>query len=317
MRYLDPKNDMTFKKVFGQHPHLLKSFLNALLPLKEDEQIVDLEYLPAEMVPDIPLSKNTIVDVRCFDQKGRQFIVEMQMHWTTSFMQRVLFNASKAYIRQLDKKEEYKLLQPVYALSLVNENFEMELSTFYHHYKIVHTEHNDKQIKGLEFVFVELPKFKAKNMGEKKLQVLWLRYLTEIDDKTVEIDQRLLDNPDIRQAIEEMEESAFTKAELETYDKYWDIIRTEKTLLTDAKDEGLFEGEKIGIEKGRAEGKAEGRAEGIQIGLYKTGLKMLRKKMSFDQISDLTGLSASEIEKLAMLLQKYSDDAENHLTEIE
>ena len=35
MRYLDPKNDLTFKKVFGQHPHLLRSFLNALLPLKE------------------------------------------------------------------------------------------------------------------------------------------------------------------------------------------------------------------------------------------------------------------------------------------
>ena len=32
MRYLDPKNDLAFKKVFGQHPHLLKSFLNALLP---------------------------------------------------------------------------------------------------------------------------------------------------------------------------------------------------------------------------------------------------------------------------------------------
>jgi hypothetical protein len=34
VRYLDPKNDLTFKKVFGQHPHLLKSFLNALLPLE-------------------------------------------------------------------------------------------------------------------------------------------------------------------------------------------------------------------------------------------------------------------------------------------
>jgi hypothetical protein len=35
MRYLDPKNDLTFKKVFGQHPHLLKSLLNALLSRKQ------------------------------------------------------------------------------------------------------------------------------------------------------------------------------------------------------------------------------------------------------------------------------------------
>lgn len=51
MRYLDPKNDLTFKKVFGKHPHLLNSFLNALLPLQADEQIEHLEYLPAELVP--------------------------------------------------------------------------------------------------------------------------------------------------------------------------------------------------------------------------------------------------------------------------
>ena len=101
MRYLDPKNDLTFRKVFGQHPNLLKSFLNALLPL--DVPIRSLEYLPAELVPEIPLLKFSIVDVRCVDENGRQFIVEMQMLWTDSFKTRVLFNASKAYVRQLDK----------------------------------------------------------------------------------------------------------------------------------------------------------------------------------------------------------------------
>ena len=95
MRYLDPKNDLTFKKVFGQHPHLLKSFLNAMLPLEEDQVIESLEYLPIELVPVIPLFKNTFVDVRCKDNKGRQFIVEMQMSWSNTFKQRVLFNASK------------------------------------------------------------------------------------------------------------------------------------------------------------------------------------------------------------------------------
>ena len=61
--------------------------------------------MPAELVPDTPLKKNSIVDVRCRDRKGRQFIVEMQMLWSPAFMQRVLFNASKAYVRQLDGKE--------------------------------------------------------------------------------------------------------------------------------------------------------------------------------------------------------------------
>ena len=124
MHYLDPKNDLTFKKIFGQHPHLLISFLNAMLPLPDDSVIESLEYLPADMVPEIPLMKYSIVDVRCKDNRGRQFIVEMQLAWTTGFMQRVLFNASKAYVKQLDKSYNFNILQPVYALSLINQIFE-------------------------------------------------------------------------------------------------------------------------------------------------------------------------------------------------
>ena len=159
MRYLDPKADLTFKKVFGEHPDVVRSFLNALLPLPADAEIEEIEYLPAELVPVTPLRKNSIVDVRCKDQLGRQFLVEMQMLWSPEFKQRVLFNASKAYVRQLDVKENYKLLQPVYSLNLVNEIFEPELPEYYHHYKVLHVEHSDRVIEGIQLVFVELPKF--------------------------------------------------------------------------------------------------------------------------------------------------------------
>lgn len=146
MRYLDPKNDLTFKKVFGQHPHLLKSFLNALLPLEPDAQIEELEYLPSELVPEVPETRNSIVDVRCVDQKKRQFIVEMQMLWTDSFMNRVLFNASKAYVKQLKIGQEYHLLQPVYSLNLVDDTFIKDSPEWYHHYRIVHALDTGRQI---------------------------------------------------------------------------------------------------------------------------------------------------------------------------
>ena len=58
MRYLDPKADLTFKKIFGEHKDLLMSLLNALLPLEKDRQVESLEYLPAELVPDLPFGKN-------------------------------------------------------------------------------------------------------------------------------------------------------------------------------------------------------------------------------------------------------------------
>jgi predicted transposase/invertase (TIGR01784 family) len=167
----------------------------------------------------------------------------MQMQWSESFKSRVLFNASKAYIKQLDKSDQYNLLQPVYSLNLVNKNFE-PTEEFYHHYKIVNIADTEKQIKGLEFVFVELPKFQPQNISEKKLMVLWLRYLTEISDSD-NVPAELLENEDIKNAVEYLEVSSYTKAELEIYDKVQDAIRTHLTYIYDAKEEGLREGEEM------------------------------------------------------------------------
>lgn len=279
MRYLNPKADLTFKKVFGEHPDLVASFLNALLPFDSpEERIEHVEYLPSELVPQTPLRKNSIVDVRCKDKRGRQFIVEMQMIWSSEFKQRVLFNASKAYVRQIAGGEDYELLQPVYSLNLVNDIFEPELEGYYHNYRIVHVEHSDRIIEGLHFVFVELPKFTPQTYKEKKMHVLWLRYLTEIDEKTREVPQELLDNPDIKKAVAQLEESAFTDAQLRGYEKFWDTVSVEKTLINSAERKGH----------------AEGRAEGIK----QTARRMKAKGYPLADISDVTGLTIAEIDLL-------------------
>lgn len=259
MRYLDPKNDLTFKKVFGEHPHLLRSFLNAMLPLPPDRQVVSLQYLTPELVPQIPVMKNSIVDVRCVDASGRQFIVEMQMLWTDSFYKRVLFNASKAYVKQLKTSEQYHLLQPVYSLNLIDATFVADSEEFYHHYQIVNAADTGRRIDGLEFVFIELPKFKPKTIVEKKLRVLWLRFLTEIQDNSTEVPSEILQDADIREAVECLQESAFSPAELEAYDRYWDRVRVERTLLADSHAQG----EKVGLEKGLQKGREEGLHEAL------------------------------------------------------
>lgn len=146
MKYLDPKNDVIFKKIFGQHPNILISFLNAMLPLPEGQEIISLEYLSSELVPETYLEKFSVVDVRCIDKQGRQFIVEMQMNWTTAFKQRVLFNASKAYVTQTVKGFDYSQLKPIYALNLINQNYLPDNPNYYHHYAAVHLMDNDKKL---------------------------------------------------------------------------------------------------------------------------------------------------------------------------
>ncbi|WP_367400174.1 hypothetical protein [Segatella copri] len=97
---------------------------------------------------------------------------------------------------------------------------------------------------------------------------------------------------------EELEISGFTDAELRAYDKFWDSVSVERTLLDDRYQKGMEEG----MEKGRAEGMEKGRAEGIEEGMSQRSLeiarKMLAKGMDEASIMDMTGLTVEEIKML-------------------
>lgn len=269
-RYLDPKNDLVFKKIFGEHPDLLIDFLNALLPLPDDGLVESLEYLPPEQVPPTPLEyRRSIVDVKCRDLQGRTFIVEMQMFWTTAFQQRMLFSASQAYVQQIRPGSDYRLLQPVYALGLVNDVFDSETSDWYHHYKIVNIDKPTREIKGLQFVFVEIPKFKPETARDKKIRLLWLRFLKEIDQGEFEPPPELLAYPPTRDALEIAREAGFTEAELFAYQSYWDAVSVEVTLLGERTALAMEEGLKKGLAKGLEQGLEQGLEKGLEQGLEK------------------------------------------------
>jgi len=292
-RYLDPKNDLTFKRIFGEHPDLLMGFLNALMPLSPERLIKEVEYLPAEQVPDIPGKKNSIVDVKCKDKSGRVFIIEMQMLWTDDFMKRLVFNAGKAYVRQLDKSESYHLLQPVYSLAILNENFDHQTEQFYHHYSIVNKENTEEVIEGLEFVLVELHKFTSKKWSERKISALWLQFLRDVGESMSELPEELAKNEQICKAAELCEAGSFTPEQLAVYEAFWDVVRTEKTIREGSLAKGRAEGEAIGLKKGEVERdqlKAELKSskENMVINSRKAGLPV-------ETISSIIGLTSERI----------------------
>ena len=282
-KYLDPRIDLTFKKVFAENDDLLMSLLNALLPLPEGDEIEHIEYLPAELVPETPLKKDTVVDVHCRDNRGRQFIVEMQMIWTPAFMQRVLFNASKAYVRQSDRGGRYEDLRPVYSLNLVNDIFMPDMpDVHYHLYRMVHDADSKKVIEGLQLIFVELPKFKPTTLTEKRMYVLWLRFLTEINESTVKAPEELAEQPQISKAMSIVEKSAYTDEQLDGYDRYRDIIWRERTLVSDSHREGF--------EEGRAEGRLEEKLANAR--------SLKQNGVPTEVIAKSLGLSAAEVEAI-------------------
>ena len=285
-RYLNPKIDLIFKRIFGEHERIVKSFLNAILPLKPNEQIVSLNYLPTEQVPIIPERKRAIVDVKCVDQQGKIFIVEMQVEWIPEFIQRMLFNTSTAYVQQLPKGGDYHLLQPVYGVALLAADFDKKnKDQWYHHYQMVNVKDTNKTIDGLQLVFIELNKFKSKRLQDRTVQNLWLRFMSEIDEHTMEIPQEILAVNEIQEAAVFLQESSYTPGELNYYQEYWDIVSTEKTIFASKFRAGKAEGIKEGEIKGKTERSVE------------VARAMLQEGIALEIIAKVTGLSIDDIQK--------------------
>ena len=282
IKYLDPKANLTFKKIFGNHPARLISLLNALLPLSEEEQIHEIEYLPTELVPEINSYRYAIANILCTDAKSNKFCVVIRIEWSNFFEQRVQFQASELYVNPTIKQKKYFAQYPTYSLNLINDTFKYDTPEFIHNYRIVYDKDTHQVIEGLHFTFIELPKFMPHSVADKRMMVLWLRFLTEIDEDTQEIPSELLKDPEIGKAIEELEIFDFTDVELRVYDKFWDSVSVERTLLDDSYQKGL----------------EEGRKEAELNKVLQIARNLLNLGLSISEIIEVTDLAQEQIEHL-------------------
>ena len=202
------------------------------------------------------------------------------MEWSNFFEQRVQFLASELYVDSAIKQVKYFAQYPTYSLNLISETFKNNTPDFIHNYRIVYDKDTHQVINGLHFTFIELPKFNPQPIANNRMMVLWLRFLTEIDEDTKEIPSDLLNDPEIGKAVEELEISGFTDTELRAYDKFWDSVSVERTLLDDRYQKG--------IEKGREEAMNQ---RSLEI-----ARNMLAKGMDASTVLEITGLSMEEIQ---------------------
>ena len=103
-KFLSPKNDVAFRKIFGSEKHkdILIHFINDVLNLKDSYKVKNVTFLSTIQDPDIACKKESVVDVLCTDQYGKQIIVEMQVSPQQGFEKRAQYYAAKAYSRQLN-----------------------------------------------------------------------------------------------------------------------------------------------------------------------------------------------------------------------
>ncbi|MCI6074220.1 MAG: hypothetical protein MR712_02380, partial [Bacteroidales bacterium] len=146
-----------------------------------------------------------------------------------------------------------------------------------------------------------LPKFKPQSVLDKKMMVLWLRFLTEMHDNVREIPDEFMENPEIKKAVGLLEESSYTEAQLYGYEEFWDAVMVERTIKDDALKYGVQQGKKEGLEQGMKEGLEIGMQKGMEQGMQKGMQKGMEKGMQKGMEEGRTAMSIEIAKRLKAL----------------
>ena len=186
MKFADPKNDVTFRKIFGNEgkKFILISFLNSVLGLEEKRRIVDLEFRNTFQLPKIAGLKSSIIDVNVKDQSGITYIVEMQVSEVSGFDKRVQYYVSKEYSSQIDKGDKYFRLTPVVFVGILDFVYFTGDSHLTKHV-IINTKTWKNELKDINFNFIELPKFNKKLQDCKTLTDKWIYFIKNAENLEV------------------------------------------------------------------------------------------------------------------------------------
>jgi predicted transposase/invertase (TIGR01784 family) len=290
MRFADPKNDVAFRKIFGDEhkKEILISFLNAVLDFKDENLIVDIKILNPHQVPRIEALKETILDIRATNQKNETFIVEMQKKDLNDFAKRSLYYTSKAYVEQLGKAKNYSVLQKIYFIGILNFNI-FENDNYISRHLILNQATLKQELKDFEFSFIELSKFKKSLKDLNSTLDKWLFFIKNAKDLEF-IPVELENIQELKEAFEVATQYGWNEEEMKIYDdialKEFDDMNAIRTAESKGEKKGIEKGIKKGIKKGEKQAKME------------IAKKSLLKGLDIETIVDLTGLTIEEIKNI-------------------
>jgi len=269
MKFVDVKNGIAFRKIFGNQnkKEVLISFLNAVLDFEENHQITDVTILNPYQLSKFRDGKATIIDVKAKDQNDREFIVEMQVADALGFSKRVLYYTSQGYVSQIERGEFYDKLNPTIFIGILDFGISKNPKYICRH-RILDVETGERIMEDMEFNFIELPKFNVAKKDLKSLVEKWVFFIKEAEN--LEVIPAEIDDLGLITAFEEANIQTWSQEEIDAYD-YAGLRETE---------------DRLRLEKARKE-------EQLKI-----ARQMKIKAMDVNTISEITGLTVGEIEEI-------------------
>ena len=292
-KFLDPKNDIAFRRIFGseRNKDILIHFINDILVFKETAPITEVTFLKTIQDPEIAAKKTSIVDILCKDEKGNQYIVEMQVAREKGFEKRAQYYAAKAYANQADVGGIYENLKEIVFIAISNFVMFKGKKGFKSDHVILDRNSHEHDLRDFSFTFLELPKFKKTIDELHNITDKWMYFFKGTEDTTPEDLAKIIGSDAIlERAYHELDRFYWNEEELRTYEqsqKYqWDYDAAIRQAIDD------------GMEKGVEKGREEGREEGERLKAIKTAKIMKSKGIPATMIAECTGLNESEIDKL-------------------
>ncbi|MCD9020325.1 Rpn family recombination-promoting nuclease/putative transposase [Cohnella silvisoli] len=278
---LKPKNDFIFGCLFGEKASKdsLMALLNAILRQDGSDPIIGLKVIENKQLKKDMLSDKTgRLDIRAELASGEQINVEMQMLNRYNMVKRTLFYLAKLFTASIKAGEPYEKLKKTITINLLNfELFPFErFHSTYHFYE----DHEDRAMltDALAVHFIEFPKFER---AEKDKNIALHRWLLFMDEKLPEdqLKELMAMDPMIGKTEEQLEMLSGKDYVRELAEARENAMRDWNSSMSGSREEGI------------AIGKAEGKTEMV--------LKMLAKGLDVAFISEVSGMSVQQINRLA------------------
>ncbi|NEW60586.1 PD-(D/E)XK nuclease family transposase [Sulfurovum sp. bin170] len=285
-KYIDPFTDFGFKHIFGnvENKGLLISFLNDLLDI--EDKIVDITYRNLEKLGLNIIDRRAVFDVYCTDERGNNFIVELQRSKQKYFIDRSIYYTSFPIQEQSKKGDWDYRLEKVYFVGILEFKMDDNNSDDYlTKVQLMNTKSNEVFYDKLTYYYIEMPKFTKEEKELSSHLEYWMWYLNNLS-KIQEIPEKLKQDKVIKKAFDVAEFLALSKDKQFAYQSDLKAKLDYFNAMSYAKEEA----EKEGLRKGKEEGKEE---KAIEI-----AKNLLLAKVDIETIVKSTSLSIDEIREL-------------------
>ena len=287
-------NDYFVRYLLGSlgNEDILENIVNCVLRDSGFQEVHNLEIINLHNLPENINLKESVLDVKAITKDNKKIIIEIQLSGNIDFVKRIFYYISKNIVSELNENESYDIISQVISINFVNFNMDFYDEGKAHRcFKLIDTENHKVSLDMMQMHIIEVPRFikilNNSNINDiKKSKILsWIEFFTVKDLDKVK-DKLKEANSIMSKVIDKYERFISSEEEMEVYNARDAFLYGQTIMLKKEREEGIKEGIKEGIEQGE-----KNKALSIAKSLKKSGLDI-------KFISDNTGLSIEEIEKL-------------------